>query len=356
MAVVQIYRLSFQQADPRGGVPLLAASIADSPLVQTIVGVAFLFVTLSIIASAAQELVAAALALRSRSLATGVQRLIGDRTLADAVLAHPLIDGQSQRRGRRPSYLAADTFRMALLDVLAPTETALALPASLDIDVLLERMPDARLRSTLRSLWHESRHDLDVFAGRVEHWFDDGMDRVSGWYKRQIRWVIFAIGLVLAVGINVSMIDVVNRLWSDPTERSVLVAAADAANRSPLTDATATDAAPAGVSAPAALLPNATTPNGTVPDAKAAIDTIDAQIHSLGEFGLGIGWPERAPRSLRAWLVTAMGWLATAVGVSLGAPFWFDVLNRVSSLRTSGPRRESGPQSPRPVEPSTATN
>jgi hypothetical protein len=38
-----------------------------------------------------------------------------------------------------------------------------------------------------------------------------------------------------------------------------------------------------------------------------------------------------------------VGWTFTALAVSLGAPFWFDTLNRLMSLRASGG------QTPKPV-------
>ena len=42
------------------------------------------------------------------------------------------------------------------------------------------------------------------------------------------------------------------------------------------------------------------------------------------------------------------GWLFTAAAVSLGAPFWFDLLSRVAKLRGPLPRR-GGSLSSRPV-------
>jgi hypothetical protein len=44
------------------------------------------------------------------------------------------------------------------------------------------------------------------------------------------------------------------------------------------------------------------------------------------------------------WLVKVLGWLVTGLAVSLGAPFWFDLLNRVVDLRGAGRRPESTPE------------
>jgi len=32
----------------------------------------------------------------------------------------------------------------------------------------------------------------------------------------------------------------------------------------------------------------------------------------------------------------SLGWLLTAMAISLGAPFWFDILNKVVTVRASG--------------------
>ena len=40
------------------------------------------------------------------------------------------------------------------------------------------------------------------------------------------------------------------------------------------------------------------------------------------------------------WLVKILGWLVTGLAISLGAPFWFDLLNRLVDLRGAGKRPE----------------
>ena len=48
-----------------------------------------------------------------------------------------------------------------------------------------------------------------------------------------------------------------------------------------------------------------------------------------------IGW-SAPPSSTLDWLKTLLGWIITTAAVSLGAPFWFDLLGKVSNLRGSG--------------------
>jgi hypothetical protein len=63
-------------------------------------------------------------------------------------------------------------------------------------------------------------------------------------------------------------------------------------------------------------------------------------------------WPERKSASwldhailVAAWgLITVVGWLITALMVSFGAPFWFDLLSALVNRRTTGPKPEVEPK------------
>ena len=45
-----------------------------------------------------------------------------------------------------------------------------------------------------------------------------------------------------------------------------------------------------------------------------------------------------------------LGWLITAVAATLGAPFWFDMLNKIMSIRSAGRAPEEMPKSPEIVQ------
>jgi hypothetical protein len=47
--------------------------------------------------------------------------------------------------------------------------------------------------------------------------------------------------------------------------------------------------------------------------------------------------PEKFPRPLLCeWAFNLCGWLLTAIAVSLGAPFWFDLINKFINIRMVG--------------------
>jgi hypothetical protein len=164
------------------------------------------------------------------------------------------------------------------------------------------------------------------------------MDRVSGWYKRRVQGTVIILGIVVAVLVNADTITIANSLSHDVSMRNALVAAAQ-------------EYAKPSTSSPA---PN---PNAEIdackrdensPECKVATDL--AQISRLG---LPVGWDRDDPRlwppTLLGWLPKLLGWLITAAAISLGAPFWFDLLNRFMVVRSTVKPREKSPEEP-PVD------
>ena len=87
----------------------------------------------------------------------------------------------------------------------------------------------------------------------------------------------------------------------------------------------------------------------------------------LTDLKLPIGWvsnPPQADQDLRLGLPKwenkaevwdtltyhLLGWLITAVAATLGAPFWFDMLNKIMSIRSAGRAPEEMPKSPGVVQ------
>ena len=132
----------------------------------------------------------------------------------------------------------------------------------------------------------------DRLAGR----FDEAMDRIAGWYMRRVALLIFAIAAAVTVAANASTIHVAAELWRNAALGAAITAQASAAAE------------------------------------HAAAVPLDALAH-LGT--LPIGW-HAAPDGVAGWLKTLLGWLMTIAAVSLGAPFWFDLLGKLAHLRAAG--------------------
>ena len=56
-------------------------------------------------------------------------------------------------------------------------------------------------------------------------------------------------------------------------------------------------------------------------------------------FGVPIGWTmdrSALPADLGQWTIKIAGLLITALAASMGAPFWFDLVNKLVNLRSAG--------------------
>jgi hypothetical protein len=187
----------------------------------------------------------------------------------------------------------------------------------------------------------------DARKGRenIEFWFNSGMDRVSGWYKRRSQRALFVAGLIVALAMNVDTIRILRELTSNKAKREAVVGiATNYAKQTPK------------------------------PDSRSMEDQFVTANRELQSIGLPIGWPscpscDKAHMKFfdRCWQscwgsnirgalsgLTIVGWLLTAFAVCLGAPFWFDLLNRFMVVRsTVKPQEKSGTEAPK--EPQAKT-
>jgi hypothetical protein len=171
-------------------------------------------------------------------------------------------------------------------------------------------------RQPLMRMLADAQGDRDRFRQSLEHWYDDTMDRVSGWYKRYVQRIIVIASIVLVAALNVDTINIAQVLWRLPTERAVVASAAAG-------QATAGDKG--GRSA-------------------------DQQVRDIAALDLPLGWtpphkgtvastdPQHAPLTVSSWLLKVLGLLLSVMAVSLGAPFWFDALSKLGQLRATGPK------------------
>jgi hypothetical protein len=328
-------------------------------VIDTILGMVYVYLLLSLVVTAASEVVAAVLRTRSRMLETGVLRLLRDPALVQRFYDHPLIESLGQDRlfsrvaTGRPSYIPAKTFALVLLDLVDPA--APSKPWDVErVRALAGKVGDPRLQRTLAILT-EQASDATALREAIEEWFDNTMDRVSGWYKRRTQLLVVALSVLVTLATNADTLRILGTLWNDPAVRATLVAQAEAYARE--------DAAHTARTREESVDPSAPPPRPPYEqiDLATAAERLDAAVHKIEMLPLPIGWAKRGAvteedgtrtpwpgASVGKWIsavVThAPGWILTVLALSLGAPFWFDVLKRIVSIRTAG-------KPPAPVSP-----
>jgi hypothetical protein len=285
-----------------------------SQVLEVVIGLTLIFLVLSIGCSGFKEVIASILSLRANTLVEAVRNMLknGDRDLAAELLLHPLI-ARTARPGEKPSYIASRAFAQALFDLLAPAAGAQQRTIQ-DLRDGVAKLPDDKLRRTLLGLIDSSQGNLDAAREKVEHWFDDTMARVGGWYKRMAQQIIFALGLLLCVALNADAIMIVRELWSDEALRRAIVAEAEMKVHG-------------GMPAEAS-------------ESRAAFGLVAAEVRKANT--PPIGWSSTAgdfrarPSTFGEWLLKILGIALSSFAIFLGAPFWFDFLNQVINVRLSG--------------------
>ena len=307
--------------------------LGNLPALDVALGLAFLYFLLSTVCSAINEAIATVLGWRAKTLEQAVANFLADGPverdddtvqLGSAIFEHWRIKAlvsdpaSSKRRRNRPSYLPPRAFSLAVAETLAagpadhetdgqrgksPWELA-------DEEILarvrqtVAKLPDRQAKAALQKAVVNAGGTLEGFRRQLETGFDDSMERASGWYKRKVQLMIAVLAAALTFAVNIDSMQIASRLWSDKPLRTAVAQKAAAAK-----------------------------------DAQSAADAVD----SVDQLKLPLGWGAgNAPSDVGGVLRRIPGWLITIAALSLGAPFWFDLLSRVARLRGSGV-----PQQPR---------
>ncbi|HEY6961019.1 MAG TPA: hypothetical protein VI408_03935 [Gaiellaceae bacterium] len=306
-------------------------NISGNAAIDVLVGLFFLFFLLSIVCSAVNEAISSILNLRALDLERGIVNLIGSER-AKQFFEHWRIRMLSKPPGvifrgvRKPSYVPARVFAATLVDLLhqpagGPPTTDGIRDKVAEVTAAVESIPEPHLKALLTDALTAAVGDADAMVASIERSFDDVMERASGWYKRRIQIILFVIALALVGATNADSFATAQRLWKDDAVRAAVVAQADRA-----VAAGKANCQSAGGGAP----------GGASSSVSQAADCV-TQVQSLG---LPFGWSRAtSPHDLSSALGKIVGLLVTVFALSLGAPFWFDLLGKVANLRGSGPAK-----------------
>jgi hypothetical protein len=334
----------------------------NSTVLEVSIGLVFMFLVLSLICSAVNEMIEALVRSRADSLRAAIANLLkgeggptdkaSTESLSDRLFGHPLITAL----GRRPSYIPSRAFARALFNLIAPDGAPGGLQ-SLRNSILT--LPSTSIvypvRNAIASMIDDAQGDVNKFLGNIGDWYNDAMQRISGFYKRRAMWISFGVGLVLAVILNANTFRVAQSLWASSALRSGVVSDVQSYLRTvPALSSTQTPQAPSPTVPAAGQSQGA--PQGVAP---AQSVSGNAQAQSAAATGAGtqglqqvrddlqalrdipLGWPWH-PADRWGWIFAILGWLTTAIAISLGAPFWFDLLNKFMVFRSTVKPQEGG--------------
>lgn len=278
----------------------------NSTVLEVAIGLIFCFASVALIASSVYEALASWFNLRSKTLLCGLTELLNAKTdsgkellltIYNDALAHPTGNGTAENLKEvknKPAYIPSKDFALALIYSIQQ------LPGQFDnLEQNINAIKDEQLRALLLNLYKKASGNINSFQHELATWFDAGMARVSGAYKKQSQIWCFVIALIIAVGFNIDSVHLFKILWLHPASIAQLN----------LSDANAM------------LASQAYTQLQTLP----------------------IGWDGNFEWSMLLVPSAIVGWLVTASASLFGAPFWFDLLKMLVRLRGTGAKPEGEP-------------
>lgn len=363
-----------------------------SIVLEVLIGLALVYLLLSLVCSTIQEAVSAMRNWRGKMLREAIARLLGE-SIRDAraatagswtarIYAHPLVEALQRKTERAPSYIPNATFAEALVDEIvsgdaksvclsasdralvlmrvlsqrssvastpaAPTNPATQVthaqgPARLELPPnvakALNLLMDRARRRVDAMAPDAAARTLEAFKQEVCDWYENTMNRATGWYRRLTQFWLFVIATIAVTATNVDTLMIAEQLAHDPKAREAATSAAIAIVEQ--------ENASSGAA-------KTQTPAEAVKRLRAVADESQIQI----------GWPDPArerletkrksdpslaPTSVEAaeqdrlyWIRKFLGLAITICAVALGAPFWFQVLEKLVKLRSSGSRLVDG--------------
>ncbi|MBL3656616.1 hypothetical protein [Fulvivirga sediminis] len=315
-----------------------------SPILEVVIGIVFIYLLFSLLSTIVNELIASIFRLRGKNLKSAIRRMLDDdrsqQQLSADFYNHPLIKYLSRTDKSLPAYIEPKAFSKVLIEIILSGRKVAKVGGVVkgtadDIFHKIEQLDmEGETVELLKTFAREAGNDWNVFSDKLENWFEQTMDRAKGWYNRKLKKITFGIGLVIALAFNIDTIQVYQILNRNAEVRkSVLESAANYIAY--------------------AKSDSAYTPGGDMD----TTTTVGQVSNKLGKFldeqiqpntnMLGLGWNDESLRGCDASVsgvvcvvLKLAGWFITALAISLGSPFWFDLLNRLISLRGVGDNPE----------------
>lgn len=320
----------------------------NSPILDIAIVLVFTYLLLSIMASSIYEMIITYLKARNKMLKQAINTMFFDaewqENISNKIIESPTIKVLKKDKDAFPAYIPANSFALSIIGLLRNEQDV-----KMDIATIRTRLMDpncvikGEAKTALLNLLDTCDDNYTKFISNLEVFFNNYMDRVSGWFKLKYQKVMLLISFLVAMFLNIDSIEIANRLWKD--KNSLKLAADIVANQS----ANFTKNENGKI-----VLYNQPIDyekiDTTTEEGKAELDKITIQNNhenikashgELSKTGIPMGWNEGSwPENLNNWFIKFMGWIITTGAVYMGAPFWFDLLSKLVNLRGTGKKPE----------------
>lgn len=250
----------------------------DNVVLETVIGLVFIYLLYSLLTTIVGEFVAAKLGLRQRLLRFSIERMLNDgyykkrpkrapkkkwyhvtwyaivdawrwlvaqfkgmvlyeensfaTSFAGKFYASPAIKYLSKADKKtsglfpqtKPSYISADIFSTTLISLFKEKSSGETDDDKVDFCLTFNTynlQPDTLKH--FASMWETAKQTVPAFKKELMKWFDEMQDRNNGWHKQRMQLVSLLLGFFVAAAFNVDTIKIVKLLANDKEARGQLV-------------------------------------------------------------------------------------------------------------------------------------
>jgi hypothetical protein len=321
-------------------------------IIEIAISVIVVYLLFSIMVFTIVEWLTTLIQLRGKRLKQAISRLLEDRpgkeTVGESLYLHPQV-AKLFRGKKLPAYIPANNVAVALIDLVKNNsgtgENEIADEQTIydRYKVGLTNMEDGPLKKLLTSITGHTG-SLRSLTLSIEQWYNDYMDRVSGWYKINIRNIILVISAIVTLAFNIDTMHIIRVSANDKETRERMNRFADYMLRDSMINTVVLRQENFQDYYEDYVNDNSFEGKDSIGKVEQRDSLIAAandeslqrffQLNQMAqEWQLPVGWKIRKTHGL---LYVILGWILSTLALSAGAPFWFDLLKKLVNVRNAG--------------------
>lgn len=323
------------------------------PILDLVVGLIFIYFLLSIICSSAVEMFLSAFKIRAAILAEWLKKIFSQAVIksngkevpfGEIIMDHCLVNSLTPP-GKSTSYTDAGNFVSALLERISFYSNPDKITASLDdmieaiekTTLLPEELRRTFLiyaneaRDSFKQVANNTLSEIEIFRKKIENWYDTSMQRLGGRMRvKYARPITIVFSIMITGFLNADSISIAKYLYANPQVASKI--SNEAMNM------TKNDS----------LKKMVDQIKVTSEKDSDAIKIITQKLQNINEANavlnnaMPLGWRKGELKNDNGEIdgykafSKFIGLAATVLALVMGAPFWFDLLNKLANVRGVG--------------------
>ncbi len=203
-------------------------------ILSVLIALVLLYAVISLLVSTIVEAISHKLKLRGKMLKKAILQMLDDpenKQYGALLLEHRMVSIMGSKENGRPAqYLDKNVFSEALIDIIGQ-QAEVGFPISTDstdaskkefktsetekefsaLDAFKEgvkEMNQSEFKGIMQSMYSKADGDYEKLKKLMEDWYNNYMDRVSGWYKTGQRSYFRIVGFAVALFLNVDTFQV----------------------------------------------------------------------------------------------------------------------------------------------------